>query len=90
MRIIAKEPSLQMFGNEKGTRIADKVYSIHSWRRAERSRISRSARHNEPNPRGTRQASKTEVYEHGRRWTLRRDIRGEAIDSTYNQWGLVE
>jgi hypothetical protein len=89
MRTHAKEPSLQMFGDAKGDRIADKVYSIHSWRRAGRSRVSRRARHNEPNPRGTRQASKTEVYEHGR-WTLRRDSRGEAIDATYNQWGLIE
>jgi hypothetical protein len=31
MRTHAKEPSLQMFGDEKGNRIADKVYSIHSW-----------------------------------------------------------
>jgi hypothetical protein len=88
-RTTAKEPSLQMFGDAPGTRIADKVYYIHSWRRAGRSRVSRSARHNKPNPRGTRQASQTDVYEHGR-WTLRRDSRGEAIDSLYNQWGLVE
>jgi hypothetical protein len=37
----------------------------------------------------TRAATKTEIYEHGR-WTLRRDNRSEAIDATYNQWGLVE
>jgi hypothetical protein len=89
MRTVAKEPSLQMFGDTKGTRIQDKVYSIQSWRRTGRSRVSRGARHNEPNPRGTRQATKTEVYEHGR-WAIQRDNRSEAIDAMYNQWGLVE
>jgi hypothetical protein len=85
MRYVAKEPSLQLFGTAKGTRIWDKVYSIHSWRRAGRSWVNRGAWHNEPKPRGTRQATKTEVYEHGR-WKLQ----GGAIDARYNQWGLVE
>jgi hypothetical protein len=39
------EPSLQIFSADKGGRIQDKVYSIHSWRRAGRSRTSRPARH---------------------------------------------
>jgi hypothetical protein len=89
MRTQDKEPTLQVFGDTKGTRICDKVYSIHSWRRAGRSRAGRAPRHNEPSPKGTRPATKNEVYEHGR-WTQRRDNRSEAIDATYNQWGLVE
>jgi hypothetical protein len=82
-------PTLQVFGDTKGTRICDKVYSIHSWRRAGRSRAGWAPRHNEPNPKGTRAATKTEIYEHGC-WTLRRDNRSKAIDATYYQWGLVE
>jgi hypothetical protein len=89
MKTQDKEPTLQMFGDTKGTRICDKVYSIHSWRRAGRSRAGLAPRHNEPSPKGTRPATKTKIYEHGR-WTLRRDNRSEAIDTTYNQWGLVE
>jgi hypothetical protein len=90
MRTKDKEPTLQVFGNTKGTQIRDKVYSMHSWRRAGCSRVGRPPRHNEPNPKGTpRQASTAEIYKHGR-WTRRRDSRGEAIDVTYNQWSLVE
>jgi hypothetical protein len=89
MRTVDKEPSLQLFGDVEGTRICDKVYSIHSWRRAGRSRVSRSARHNEPRPKGTRKATDTEIYEHGR-WTRRRDSTGEDMPATYNQWGLAE
>jgi hypothetical protein len=89
MRTVDKEPSLQMFGDKKGTRIRDKLYSMHSWRRAGRSRVSRSARHNEPKAKAARRATDTEVYEHGR-WANRRDGSGEDMAATYNQWGLVE
>jgi hypothetical protein len=83
------EPSLQPFSKVKGNRIQDKVYSIHSWRRAGRSRVSRAPRHNEPSPKGTRQATPTEVYEHGR-WAVCRDHRSEDMPATYNQWELIE
>jgi hypothetical protein len=83
------EPSLQTFTDQKPNRIQDKVYSIHSWRRAGRSRVSRPPRHNEPKPKGTRQATPTEVYEHGR-WEMRRDRRGEDMPATYNQWELID
>jgi hypothetical protein len=89
MRTIALEPSLQLFGDAKGTRIQDKVYSIHSWRRAGRSKCSRAARHNEPQPKGTRQATDTEVYEHGR-WVRQGANATEDMAATYNQWSLVE
>jgi hypothetical protein len=82
-------PSLQAFTTVKPNRIQDKIYSIHSWRRAGRSRVSRPPRHNEPKPKGTRQATPTEVYEHGR-WTVRRDSRGEDMPATYNQWELID
>jgi hypothetical protein len=34
MRTVAKEPTLLCFTDEDGSRIRDKVYSMHSWRRA--------------------------------------------------------
>jgi hypothetical protein len=89
MRTVTKEPTLLCFTNEDGNRIRDKVYSMHYWRRAGRSRVSRAARHNEPQPKGTRKATPTEVYEHGR-WTNRRDQKGEDMVALYNQWGVTE
>jgi hypothetical protein len=61
----------------------DKIYSMHSWQRAGRSRVSRGPRHNEPNPKGTRMATPTEVYEHGR-WQV--TTSSENMPRRYNQW----
>jgi hypothetical protein len=61
----SREPTLKAFTDQPGHRIMDKVYSMNSWRRAGRSRVSRKPRRDEPNPKGTRMASPTEVYEHG-------------------------
>jgi hypothetical protein len=83
------EPSLQMFSDTPGRRIRDLIYSIHSWRRSGRSRVSRSARHNEPSPVGTRQATPPEIYEHGR-WEATKDNRTEDMPARYNQWELVD
>jgi hypothetical protein len=88
-RTVVKEPSLQIFSNVKGHRIRDKVYSIHSYRRAGRSCVSRPPRHGEPRPKGSRMATPTEVYKHGQ-WTVKRDQRPEDMPSTYNQWSVVE
>jgi hypothetical protein len=81
------EPSLKCFSTRVGGRIRDKLYSLHSWRRAGRSRVSRPPRHNEPNPPGTREASGYEVYEHGR-W--RRQGASEDMPAHYNQWALPD
>jgi hypothetical protein len=81
------EPSLKCFTGRVGGRIRDKLYSMHSWRRAGRSRVSRPPRHNEPNPPGTRIASGYEVYEHGR-W--RRKGASEDMPAHYNQWALPD
>jgi hypothetical protein len=89
MRTVQKEPTLLCFTDEVGNRIRDKVYGMHSWQRAGRSRVSRAARHNEPKPKGTRKATPTEVYEHGR-WTNRRDQKAEDMAALYNQWGVTE
>jgi len=83
------EPTLQNFGDAVGTRIRDHVYSFHSWRRAGRSRVSRAARHNEPCPPGSRQASSQEIYEHAR-WEAVRSNRVEDMPSHYNQWELID
>jgi hypothetical protein len=89
MRTVEKEPSLQIFSNEEGSRIYDNFYSMQSWRRGGRSKVSRTARHNEPKVKGTRKATEKEIYEHGR-WAHRRDETCENMTATYNQWGLVE
>lgn len=81
------EPTLKAFSTKAGQRLRDKVYSMHSWRRAGRSRVSRPPRHNEPNPKGTRMASETEVYEHGR-WQL--SASAENMPRRYNQWDLMD
>jgi hypothetical protein len=83
------EPSLQTFTDQKPNHIQDKVYSIHSWRRARRSHIPHPPRHNEPKPKGTRRATPMEVYEHDR-WEMRRDRCGEDMPATYNQWELID
>jgi hypothetical protein len=81
------EPTLKVFNFARGKRIRDKVYSMHSWRRGGRSRVSRMARHNEPNPPGARMATSQEIYEHGR-W--RKNGRSEDMPSHYNQWDLAD
>jgi hypothetical protein len=81
------EPTLQVFTGRHRNRIRDKVYSLHSWRRAGRSRVSRPPRHNEPNPAGTRVATTQEIYEHGR-W--RSKGKTEDMPSHYNQWELAD
>jgi hypothetical protein len=81
------EPTLRAFSDKKGHRIRDKVYSMHSWRRAGRSRVSRTPRHDEPNPKGTRMATPTEVYEHGR-WQVAAS--SENMPRHYNQWDLAD
>jgi hypothetical protein len=84
---LSGEPTLQSFSAQPGHRIQDKVYSIHSWRRGGRSKVSRSPRHNEPKPTGARKATPDEVYEHGR-WE--NSQAGENMPRRYNQWDLAD
>jgi hypothetical protein len=81
------EPTLRAFSNKLGNRLQDKISSMHTWRRAGRSAVSRLPRHNEPNPPGRRKASQWEVYEHGR-WAL--SISSENMPQRYNQWALSD
>jgi hypothetical protein len=81
------EPTLQMFSDIPGHRIRDSVTSIHSWRSGGRSRVSRDARHNEPQHPLSRQATSLEVYEHGR-W--RKRGKQESMSIHYNQWSLTD
>jgi hypothetical protein len=84
---LSGEPTLQTFSTKAGQRIQDKVYSMHSWRRGGRSKVSRSARHSEPKPKGARRATPDEIYEHGR-WT--NSQAGENMPRRYNQWDLAD
>lgn len=81
------EPTLRAFSNKPGNRLQDKITSMHTWRRAGRSAVSRLPRHNEPNPPGRRKASSWEVYEHGR-WAL--NVTSENMPQRYNQWALAD
>jgi hypothetical protein len=54
-----------------------------------RSRVSRAARHNEPCPPGSRQATPQEIYEHGR-WKAVKSNRVEDMPAHYNQWELID
>jgi hypothetical protein len=83
----SREPTLKAFSDRPGHHLMDKVYSMHSWRRAGRSRVSRTPRHNEPNPKGTRMATQTEVYEHGR-WQV--SASSENMPRRYNLWDLMD
>jgi hypothetical protein len=66
----AGEPTLQVFTDREGQRICDKVWSMHSWRRGGRSKVTRSPREGDPVPLGGRKATLDEVNEHGR-WRTR-------------------
>jgi hypothetical protein len=81
------EPTLSMFSDVRGNRLIDKIYAIHLWRRAGRSKLSRVPRHDEPRPKGSRKASPKEVYEHGR-WEKKQD--NEYMPRRYNQWDLSD
>jgi hypothetical protein len=81
------EPTLRSFSQRPGNRLQDKLYSMHTWRRAGRSAVSRTPRHNEPNPPGRRKASPDEVYEHGR-WSQK--VSSENMPQRYNQWDLAD
>ena len=81
------EPTLRAFSNQPGHRLKDKIYSMHSWRRAGRSVVSRLPRHDEPNPPSRRKASNDEVYEHGR-WAQK--VSSENMPQRYNQWELAD
>jgi hypothetical protein len=85
----AGEPTLAPFNDAPGRRIRDLIWSLHSWRRGGRSRVSRGARHNEPNPPGTRRATSAEIYEHAR-WEVIQQHKSEDMAAHYNQWELID
>jgi hypothetical protein len=83
----AGEPTLQVFTDREGQRICDKVWSMHSWRRGGRSKVTRSPREGDPVPLGWRKATLDEVNEHGR-WRTR--YQSETMAVHYNDWELVD
>jgi hypothetical protein len=81
------EPTLRAFSDRPGHRLQDKIYSVHAWRRAGRSVVSRLPRHDEPNPPGRRKASLDEACEHGR-WA--QSVGSENMPQRHNQWELAD
>jgi hypothetical protein len=79
------EPTLHMVTDVRRNRMINKIYLIHSWRQAGRSKVSRVPCHDEPRPKGSRKASPEEVYKHGH-WEKKQD--NENMLWRYNQWDL--
>ena len=78
------EPSLQNCSDEEGQRIADRFYSIHSYRRGTDSFVQkfRSGIH-------LRKATTDEMYEHAR-WRKRAKGSTEDMHIHYREWPLHE
>jgi hypothetical protein len=87
MQQMSGEPTLKDFSDKPGHRIMDKVYSMHSWQRPGCSRVSHGPRQNKPNPKGTRMATPTEVYERGY-WQVTASSKN--MPRRYNQWDLMD
>jgi hypothetical protein len=84
----AGEPTLQVFTVQEGQRICDdKIWSMHSWWRGGRSKVSCSPRDGEIIPNGWRKATLDEVNEHGH-WRTR--YHSETMAIHYNDWELVD
>ena len=74
---------LRPFTGPAGNTLADKFFSLHSFRRGSRTHVSRR-RNMAP---GGRVATAAEVYEHAR-WRYRRN--SERIDLIYQEWTLQD
>jgi hypothetical protein len=74
------DPFLQAFDNRPGNTIAEKFYSMGTYRRGGRSRVSKRRE-------GGVMATKPEIYEHGR-W--RHKLSGEDMPTRYNEWTLED
>lgn len=74
------DPFLQAFTDSPGNRIADKYYSMGSYRRGGRSSCTKRIN-------GTLKATDIEVYEHGR-WAHK--LSKESMPARYNEFGLED
>ena len=81
---ISGEATLQMFNTDEGSRIQDKVYSLHSYRRGSET-FSRKFQKG-LNWRG---ATTDEIYEHGR-WRKSKQKTSEPMDIHYTQLPLKD
>lgn len=81
------ELSLRCFTDKEGGRIQDRLWSMHSWRRGGRSRVSRRLRGHETPAPGWRTATPDEILEHGR-W--RKRYRSESMAVHYNEWEVLD
>ena len=76
------DPFLMSFDDKRGNTLADKFWSLHSYRRGARTHCQRKRPE-----RYHRKATHVQVYEHAR-WRLKRS--GEAVDVLYREWTLYE
>ena len=72
---------LRAFDGTPGNTIPRKFWSLHCYQRGARTHSTKGGKS------GTRQATKDQVYEHGR-WCRRRSA--EAIDKQYDEWTLED
>ena len=86
---LSGEPTLQRFLVNGDNLLRKKIYSMHSWRRAGRSRVSRGPRHDEPTHPQMRTATAAEIHEHGR-WRYKINNKKEDMSTHYNQWELPD
>ena len=70
---------LHPFDGRPGNSIADKFWSLHCYRRAGRTHVTK--------PHTQRRATKDQIYEHAR-W--KRQSKGEDIDVVYRQWSILD
>ena len=77
----AGDAFLQKFDDSIGNTLADKFWSMHSYRRLAETEVEKM--HDPPR----RPATKEEIYEHGR-WELKRS--SEAINIQYREWTLAD
>jgi hypothetical protein len=78
---LAGKASLQVFDGSPGNTLAEKFYSINSYRRGARSHVSKKR------PSNVRKASPDEVTEHGR-WRVERS--SMSMPEAYQQWTVAD
>ena len=73
------DPYLKPFDGRPGNSIEDKFWSLHTYRRAGRTHVTK--------PLTAKKATKDQIYEHAR-W--KRHSQGEDIDILYRQWSILD
>ena len=76
------DPSMAIFSDTPGHRLADLIYSMHTWRRGADTFVQQFLAAWQ-----RRKARKDELYEHGR-WTKK--LTSEDMHIHYREWGIPE